>query len=258
MKQKLKCGIIGLGMVGSSLKRYFQRQDVELFLYDTNGEGSLKEVNKADYIFIAVPTPTDDAGNCVLDAVIASLSHLNGEKVVILKSTISPGTTAILQKQYPQHKILFNPEFLTEVTADQDMCYPDRQIVGYTEESYNVAEDVMLMLPLAPFEQIMPSTEAEMVKYMTNTWFSTKVAFANQIYDLCQKLKINYELVKEGCSADKRIGRTHLDIWHKGFRGYGGKCLPKDTKSLIGFAKGLGVDLSILKEVDKYNDGLQK
>lgn len=265
---KNKVSIIGLGMVGGSLQRYFQkREDVELFLYDIKGEGSLEEANKADYIFVCVPTPIGDRGECdisIVEKVISSLDAQNRDsegdlvsKVIIIKSTVKPGTTAKLQRKYPHHKLLFNPEFLTEVTADQDTCYPDRQIVGYTEQSYTIAKDVMLLLPLAPFERIIPSTEAEMVKYMGNTWFANKVAFANQIYDLCEKIGVNYDLVKEGCSADKRIGISHLDIFHKGGRGYSGKCLPKDTKALINFGEENGVDLTILKEVDKYNEKIR-
>jgi UDPglucose 6-dehydrogenase len=257
---KYKIGIIGSsGMVGGSLKKYFQKKEnVELYLYDINGEGSKEQVNKADYVFIAVPTPTNESGECQLIALFDAVGRLSGEKVVIVKSTITPGTTQILQEKYPQHKFLFNPEFLTESTADQDMCYPDRQIVGYTKESFTIAKDIMMLLPLAPYERIIPASEAEMVKYMGNTWFATKVVFANQIYDLCQRIGVDYDKVKEACSADKRIGVSHLEIFHKGGRGFSGKCLPKDTKALIGFATNRGINMSILKEVDKYNEEIRK
>lgn len=253
-----KIGIVGSsGMVGGALKRYFQGK-CDLFLYDKNrNEGSVKEINQASYIFICVPTPTTGEGSCDVSAVEETVSSIEGEKVIIIKSTVIPGTTQRLQNKYPQHKFLFNPEFLTEVTADQDMNYPDRQIVGYTEKSFSAAGEVMMMLPLAPFEKIMPSGEAEMVKYFANSWFATKVIFANQMYDLCQKLGLDYELVKEGSATDKRIGRSHLEIWHKGSRGYGGKCLPKDTKAIIELAKRSGVDLSLLETVDDYNTKLR-
>lgn len=151
-----------------------------------------------------------------------------------------------------------NPEFLTELTADQDMCYPDRQILGYTKQSYNVAGDIMALLPLAPFERILPATEAEAVKYFGNTWFSTKVIFANQMYDLCQALGIDYDRVMEAGAADKRIGRTHLEIFHKGYRGFGGKCLVKDNRALIQLADSKGVDLKLHKIVEEINNELMK
>jgi UDP-glucose 6-dehydrogenase len=136
------------------------------------------------------------------------------------------------------------------------MAYPDRQIVGHTKESYNIAGDVMQLLPLAPFERILPATEAEMIKYFGNTWFSTKVTFANQMYDLCQAMSINYDRMMEAAAADKRIGRSHLQVLHKGYRGYGGKCLPKDHKALIQLANSKGIDLKLHKAVDKINEEL--
>jgi len=144
-----------------------------------------------------------------------------------------PGTTSKLQLSFPDLKILFNPEFLTEVTADQDMEFPDRQILGYTKESYNVSKDVMLQLPLATFEKIVPAYVAEFCKYAANTWFSAKVAKNNEMYDLFMKFNQSEEDYKDmiSCiSGDRRIGRTHLKVWHKGYRGYGGKCLIAGTK----------------------------
>ena len=169
-----------------------------------------------------------------------------------------PGTIQKLQEKYPQHKFLFNPEFLTELTADQDMNYPDRQIIGYTKQSYTISKDIMDLLPLAPFERIMPSTEAEMVKYFGNNWFAVKVAFANQMYDLCKKINIDYDKVMESSAADKRIGKSHLEVIHKDYRGYGGKCIPKDIKALIRFADDRGVDLKLHKTAEKINNDLMQ
>ncbi|MBA7711914.1 hypothetical protein ES703_120881 [subsurface metagenome] len=104
----------------------------------------------------------------------------------------------------------------------------------------------------------MPATEAELVKYFGNTWFSVKVSFANQMYDLCQKLDIDYDRMVEAAAADKRIGRTHLNIFHKDYRGYGGKCLPKDIKALIQLADTKGVDLKLHKIAEEINNELMK
>ena len=117
---------------------------------------------------------------------------------------------------------------------------------------------MMQLLPLAPFEKVLPSSEAEMVKYFGNTWFATKVVFANQMYDVCRALGIDYNKVMESAAADKRIGRTHLEIWHKEYRGYGGKCLPKDIRALIQLADERGVDLQLHKTVEQINNKLVK
>ena len=255
-----KCGIIGVGMVGGALRRYFEKiRGIKPFLYDKGKNlGSPEEVNQAEVIFVCVPTPYRKEKGFDLSYVEDAFQSIQGEKIIVIKSTVLPGTTEMLQKKYPQHKVLLNPEFLTELTADQDMCYPDRQIIGYTKQSYNIAGDVMAILPLAPFEKILPATEAELVKYFGNTWFSTKVIFANQLYDLCQKLGINYDRIMEAAAADKRIGRSHLEVWHKGYRGYGGKCLPKDIKALIQFANGKGVDLKLHKIIEAINEELMR
>jgi UDPglucose 6-dehydrogenase len=97
-----------------------------------------------------------------------------------------------------------------------------------------------------------------MIKLMGNTWFSIKVIFANEIYDLCKRQNIDYNRVKESVAADKRIGRTHLDVLHKGYRGYGGGCLPKDTKALIGFAKQNEVEIELLNTAERINNKLKK
>jgi UDPglucose 6-dehydrogenase len=260
MTNKPVIGIMGTGMVGGAIQGFFQTQGNEIIAYDPpKGLNDVVALGRADFIFICVPTPYDEAaGGFDLSYVDAAFKIIPDGKTVIIKSTVLPGTTEKYQTQFPRLKILFNPEFLTESSADQDMRFPDRQIIGFTKESFIVAGDVMQILPLAPFERIIPATEAEMVKYFGNTWFSTKVVFANQMYDVCTKLGISYDTVKESAAADKRIGRSHLEIFHKGFRGYGGKCLPKDTRALIQLGDRLGLSLDLLKTAEIINNKLVK
>lgn len=251
-------GIVAVGMVGGALQRFFTTSGYTTVVYDPpKGYADAGVLATADYIFICVPTPyEEDKGGFNLSYVEEAFKLIPAGKTVIIKSTVLPGTTEEFQKKYPQLKVLFNPEFLTEETADQDMKFPDRQVVGYTKESFTVAGDVMQILPLAPLERVIPATEAEMVKYYGNTWFSVKVVFANQMYDLCQKFGIDYDKVKECAAADKRIGRSHLEIFHKGYRGYGGKCLPKDTRALIQLGDRIGAPMELLKTVEAINNRL--
>lgn len=256
----LKIGICGVGMVGGALKNYFEKEGNKLFLYDKGKNiGSIEEVNRADIVFVCVPTPFDKEKGFDLSYVEDACSNISGNKTIVIKSTVLPGATEKLQEKYPQHKFLFNPEFLTELTAEQDMRYPDRQIIGYTKESCNIAGDILQILPSSSYKKIMPSTEAEMVKYFNNTFNAVKVIFANQIYDLCQKIGINYDSVMQ-CAAKSRFIQTedHLKIFHKGYRGYGGKCLPKDIKALIEFADKQGVNLKLHKTVEEINNQLMK
>ena len=255
---KYKIGIMGVGMVGGALKKYYESENVKPLVYDKfKNYGSLEEVNAADVIFIAVPTPYDEK-TCGFDLsyVRQAISEIKGEKIVVIKSTVLPGTTELLQKEFPQHKMMFNPEFLTEATALRDMFCPNRQILGTTESSANVGQEVMNLLPRAPFEHVVPSKEAEMVKYFCNTLYALRVAFANQMYDLCGKMGIDYETVKECAKPEPMVGRSHLEIFHKGYRGYGGKCLPKDTRALIQLGNKTGIEMTLLRAAEAYNNAL--
>lgn len=252
---------MGVGMVGGALQRFFSDvKKVSALTYDPGKGLTDKEViNKAEIIFICVPTPFNpEKDNFDTVYLEEALSVLTGSKIVVIKSTVLPGTTDFYQKKYSQHKFLFNPEFLTETTADKDVREPNRQIVGYTLESKDVAAEVMELLPRAPFEKIIAAKEAEMVKYFNNCFYALKVAYVNQIYDLCQKLGIDYDVVKECAKTEPMMGNNHFEIFHKGYRGYGGKCLPKDTRALIRLAKDAGIDLSLLKESEKYNNIITK
>jgi len=259
-EKKLKIGIIGIGTVGKVVKYWFNTENYPLFLYDKYKKiGSLKEVNKAEIVFTCVPTSFHDKGNGYDDtAVIEALDIPSGPKIVVIKSTVLPGSTEKFQKKFPKHKILFNPEFLRHKTAPKDFLRPNRQIIGYTSKSKRIAKRILNILPKAPYQRIIPSKEAEMVKYFGNCFLALRVIFANQIYDLCQKLKINYDLVKEVAGYDPRIGHSHFNIFQDGYRGYNDPCLDKDVKAFIQFAKSVGVNLPLIEVMNKINENLLK
>lgn len=248
-------GVIGGGVVGQALKAYYQG----IKIYDKHQpQDMLEAVLDCDEIFIAVPTPFNHGFDLTeMNDAFSNLAEVK-DKTVIIKSTVIPGTTDAYQLQYPQHKILFNPEFLTQDTAVDDFIHPDRQIIGYTDKSKEIAAAVLTSLPSAPYQKIMPASAAELVKYMFNTFYATKVVFANQFYDLCQGLDIDYELVKEAFLTEKKNLNNHFDIWHKGYRGYSGKCLPKDLNALIELADKNKFDLELLKTVRDINEKLKQ
>ncbi|MBI4138599.1 UDP-glucose/GDP-mannose dehydrogenase family protein [Candidatus Uhrbacteria bacterium] len=256
-----RIAIMGTGMVGGALSRFFQVQNIEAGLYDPpKGLDDVSVLAAADVIFVAVPTPHYLDGSGFDDSFLrAAVSAIPGSgKSIVLKSTMLPGTTDMLQNEFPQHRILFNPEFLTESKADHDMQYPTRQIVGFTAASRGDAERVLKLLPRAPFETIVPAKTAELVKCMGNSFYALKVAFANQMYDLCAKLGVDYDEVKHCVTAEPWMGTHHWEVMHKGYRGYGGKCLPKDTRSTIQLGEANGVELSLLKQAEAYNNELVK
>ncbi len=246
-------------MVGKTLKNYFEKKGFDIFLYDKEKNlGSPSRINLADIIFICVPTPYKEGEGLSLEHVEKTCKNLDRSKIIVIKSTVLPKTTEKLQKKYKRHKFLFNPEFLVEARAKETTENPERQIVGYTEESKDFAERIMKILPEAPYQKIMPATEAEMVKCFGNCFLATKVIFANQFFDICKSSEIDYDSVKEAVGKDSRIGMGHLEIFHAGYRGYGGKCLPKDVKALIEFCKKSNLKADFLKKIEEINNRLMK
>lgn len=271
---KLKVGIIGVGMVGTPLKRYFEEEKkyvrgTDFFLYDTDPrKGFSDSVSEADVIFICVPTPRMPDGSAGLSAVESAFGGIKGEKIVVIKSTVPPGTTERLQKQYPQHKVLFNPEFLTERKAWEDFIKPDRQIVGFTGESIDASHAVLSLLPKAPFMSPwglntykpikITATEAEIIKYGGNVYFSRKITFANALASLAEHHGVNYDHIRHALAADFRIGDSHLDVTHGGYRGFGGYCFPKDLRALLVHMEGCGLKdgADLLRKDWDYNEKL--
>jgi len=254
-----KIGVAGVGFVGGAVRNYFEKEGYPVFVYDKYKKlGSIEELNEAEWIFICVPTPYKAKKGFDLSAVKEAVGILLGKKNVVIKSTVVPGTTESLQKEYPQHKFIFYPEFLREATAHQDFVCPDRQILGVTGRSREEAKDLLEMLPLAPYSDILSSTQAEIVKYIGNSFLALKVVFANEIYELCRKMGIDYEPVKTAVGHDKRITHSHLNVSQDGYRGYGGRCFPKDVNAFIQFAERSGADLVLLKAMRKINRGFLK
>ncbi len=269
-----KIGVLGVGWVGAQVKQWFEeyqgyKAGVDLFTYDIDPKKVIGDINQAEVIFVVVPTPRNPKdGSCDVSIVADAVSKIKEGKVVVIKSTVPPGTTESLQKKYPQHKFLFNPEFLSERTAWQDMLRPDRQIVGFTEASMDVAHLVLSLLPRAPFmspwgvgtyqQTRITATEAEFIKYGGNVYFAQKVNWANALAMAAQKLGADYENIRKGMSADYRIGDSHLDVAHGGYRGFGGYCFPKDLSAFMMFAKEKGMEevYNLLKSAWDFNGKL--
>jgi UDPglucose 6-dehydrogenase len=259
MSKEFKIGIIGVGVLGGTSKSYYEDNGYDVFCYDKfKNIGSIEDVNKADIVFVCVPTPRGKNNECNISIVDEAIGYVTGSKVMIIRSTVPPFTTDELQKKYPRHRLLFNPEFLTERRAFEDFRSPKLQIIGYTSCSETVAQAVLEILPLAHFNRVMPAAAAEMFKYVRNCYLATKNSFFNQIYDLCQTTGVDYNCIKECAEADPWIGPEHLNIWQDNKRGYNGKCLPKDSEAFLKWVKDNSVELSLLAESTKYNSALLK
>lgn len=252
-------GIMGAGVVGGSLLVHLRTQGRDVRVYDPpKGLDELSVLDVADVVFICVPTPYTAGIGFDNSYLVDAVTKVPGEKCVVIKSTVLPGTTDMMQERFPRHRFLFNPEFLREATAFDDFVNPDRQIVGLTAGASRAdAEAVMALMPRAPFERYCSATEAEMAKYVANSFLAVKVSYANDVYDVCERLRIDYGQVRDMVAADPRIGSSHMDVFDSGYRGYGGKCLPKDSKSLLDLARALGVRMDVLSAADRVNAALR-
>jgi len=253
---KQSVGIIGMGVLGRAIKNYYKNA----LVFDINPEIDSNDFNlvaQRDWVFVCVPTPSTADGKIDLSAIEETIERLSKTAIyektkIVIKSTVVPGTAQRLQDQYPHLQIISCPEFLTENTACEDFAYPDKNIIGTTRQYPRLGADLARILPVAPV-LIMTSTEAEMVKYAINSYYAMKVIFANELYDLCEALDANYNAVHRGLVADKRINDSHFSIFHGTHRGFGGKCLTKDTMAIVEKGKELGIDMGLLKQVLELN-----
>lgn len=246
-------GIIGYGMVGGAVGAWFTKAKV----FDPKKyPDGLPLVNDCSIVFVCVPTPYKKSTGYDYRAIDLSAKRLTGKKIVVLKSTVLPGKTAELQKKFPQHTWLFNPEFLRDKTAVKDFLHPDRQIIGVAKNTAKhraAAKLAMKLLPKAPYQAITTSTEAETIKLAANSFLATKVVFANMIYDLCRLTGADYEQVKLGVGKDPRITTSMMKVVLDGYRGYSGKCFPKDVGALIRFGQMKKHRLTLLEVADATN-----
>lgn len=262
-KKKPLIGFIGQGFIGKNYADDFENRGYTVVRYATRPElaGNKSKIKECDIVFVAVPTPSTPTGFDY--SIVRKVLQLVGKgKIAVIKSTILPGTTEALQKKFPRIYVFHSPEFLTERTAAHDAAHPNRNIVGIPSDTPEVrkrASEIIKILPQAPYEEIMAAKEAELVKYTGNCWFYVKVIYMNLLYDLAQKLRVNWTIVRDAMAADPRIGRSHLDPIHQGGRGAGGHCFVKDFAAFSGLYHKLVDDSAgkvVLKAVEGKNNEL--
>ena len=264
MKIKQKIGIVGNGFVGSAVRYGFSPNvgcDAEVKVYDKDPNKStdtLSDVTKSDIIFLSVPTPSNLDGSMNIDIVDKALTDIDEHDtnaVILLRSTVVPGTTKKLQDKYPNLRLVFNPEFLTERSANFDFINQDRVILGGDINDVEVAENLFKSRFGSTLSILKTNYEtAELIKYMSNTFFATKISFLNDMKLLCDKVNGTWEDAIEGFVRDGRIGHSHLGVpGHDGKYGFGGSCFPKDIQALINFGESVGVEMDVLKGAWKTN-----
>jgi len=248
-------GIIGGGIVGQAAKNFYKDAKV----YDKVDKFKVFdpwiEVVEQDILFLCLPTPFLK-GRIDLSALDEIFRKLPRGKTVVVKSTVVPETTDSFQIKRLDLQIFYIPEFLNENNSFEDFAKPDKNIVGFTRQSQDLIPEIIKILPLAP-TLIIRAKEAEIIKCAINAYYALKVIFYNQLFDLCQSSDTNYHKVKCGLKMDKRITDSHSEIFHKGYRGFGGKCLPKDLDNLIVFGREIGLNLPLFRTIKEINEKLK-
>ena len=267
-------GIIGNGFVGSAIAAGFALH-ANVRVFDKDRKKSIDSlydvVNFSDVVFISVPTPMErveggkiDLGiiNAVFDEIInvpKSPTFSYESVIFVIKSTVVPGTTESYQSKYPKLRIVFNPEFLTERSANLDFINASRIVLGGHE--LDCIELSELYKDRFPYTKLIctDSRSAEMIKYACNCFFATKVSFMNEIRLLSDKLGCDWNDVLNGFISDGRIGNSHIDVpGHDGDFGFGGKCFPKDINAFMQCFIDNDIEPLILSSAWERNKSVRK
>tara|TARA_B100001079_G_scaffold143002_1_gene122489 strand:+ start:8090 stop:8926 length:837 start_codon:yes stop_codon:yes gene_type:complete len=261
----MNIGIIGQGFVGNAvyqkLKKYYK-----VFTYDIQAKlcnSDLPEVlERCKIIFVCLPTPMNKDGSCNLDLLDNTLKEINRAsmdmdgRIVVIKSTIIPGSTDKFQLDYQHIDLVFNPEFLTEANAVDDFENQTRLLLGGPLRATTKIKQIFSsVFRKTPRIIKTDAKTAELVKYVTNAFLATKVSFANEMHQLCEGLDLDYDKIIEYATLDPRLGDSHWGVpGPDGDFGFGGHCFPKDLSALIEITKQLNTINNVLKAVQTTNN----
>lgn len=256
----MKIGIVGWGVVGSAIGEGFKILGHEVMCHDTKLNTIIDNVLNTEIIFICVPTPSITDGECDLSIVHKTIDDLKSKKytgIIALKSTSTPGTTESIIKKYNDKDICFVPEFLKERSALEDFvvnhdvlaigCHTDRAWDAVCKSHAWLPKNVVRMTP----------TEAEILKYYSNTFNALRVVFANVMYEISNKLDSDYNKILSTFLLRKTASPDYLNC-NSDMRGYGGMCLPKDTKAMAHLCKKLGLPFNLFDTINHDNGQIKK
>lgn len=250
----MKVGVIGYGIIGQATASLFQ----DVAVYDPfKGYHDTSVLSNCELVFVCVPTPTVNGRSdlTTLQTVLTELIPQLSDQVICIRSTIPPGTTRGLQQRWPQIAFAYNPEFLRAHRAFEDALKPHRVVVGADAKWIGdiMAEAYRASRACIPQLIITDSSTAEMIKYAANCFLAMKITYANEIFDACNALGVNYEQVRQGISLDPRIGDGDELVVNPNSRGFRDECLPKDLDAFIGFMTEQGLPLQIFDVIKEIN-----
>lgn len=260
-------GVVGLGHVGRALAAALQPR-LHVLRSDPALPGSATPAQLAQacgVILVCVPTPAGPSGaadTSIVEAVVGEIAQASAGRatppVVVIRSTVPPGTTQALAQKHPGLPLVASPEFLRQHAAAADLAAVARILVGLPKPP-PPAGALQVLAPvwqaLSPRATVVTTdaATAELAKYATNAFLALKVTYANQLADACAALGLDYAALAEALALDPRVGASHLAVpGHDGQRGFGGPCLPKDLSALLALA---GPSLPLLEAAARWNQG---
>jgi UDPglucose 6-dehydrogenase len=249
----MKITIAGYGFVGRGYEQLLasNRQNYSLAISDPALQEYSKGISRdTDAVVICVATPQQEDGACYMGNVFSVIEESPKDVPILIKSTICLEGWRELKNKFPNSNISFSPEFLRQESWSEDISNMESILIGGDDFKFwsNVFNNLKCV-----------ESEAEaliITKYAKNNFLALKVSFFNQLYDLCQKLGVNYDEVREHTTADHRIGDSHSFITEE--RGFGGHCFPKDSAALVKTSEKYGSFLSIMDCARAYNQSIRK
>jgi UDPglucose 6-dehydrogenase len=256
----MKIGIIGWGVVGSAVGEGFKMLGHDVSAHDPKFNTTINAVLDTEIVFVCVPTPSTLTGECDLSVVHSTIEGLktnNYQGVIALKSTSVPSTTESIIKKYNDNDICFVPEFLRERSALEDFVRNHEVLaVGcHTDRAWHRVCEAHSWLPKHTVR--MTPTEAEILKYYSNTFNAMRVVFANVMYEISEKLNSDYDKILSTFLLRKTASPDYLSCGPD-IRGYGGMCLPKDTKAMADLCKQLDLPFNLFDTIDYDNSQVKK
>ena len=245
----MKILICGAGFVGKAHALALESNN-EIHMYDPAYDMYKERLANPDAVIIAVSTPIAEDFSCYMDNVYDAIENVYDEDVpILIKSTISLEGWRLIKRAFPNKKITFSPEFLRAAHAYEDFKSQKVIYMGGSDPSFWIN---LISNKLDVTIEVAEAEELILAKYFRNSFLATKVAFFNQVYDLCEKANIEYSAVAHYTTMDPRIGDSHSFITEE--RGFGGHCFPKDAAAIVRTAQEFKVDLSLINEAIAYNN----